>query len=50
MCCDGWDEGEPNGECHKCGTPTVDGVAATGCNYSPTLCDECGDSPCDLSC
>ena len=49
-CCDGWDLGEPNGECPKCGADTVDGQAATGCNYSPVICKECGDAPCDLSC
>lgn len=50
MCCDAWNEGKPNGECPKCGAPTVDGIAATGCNYSPVQCDKCGDAPCDQSC
>lgn len=50
MCCDGWNLGKPNGECPECGTPTVDGVAVTGCNYSPVLCDKCGAAPCDQSC
>jgi len=52
MCCDGWkyDESEINGVCPKCGTPTVDGKAVEGCNYSPVICDECGDAPCDGSC
>lgn len=44
MCADGWDYGEPNGE------PTVDGVAATGCLWSPVTCDTCGAAPCDGSC
>lgn len=50
MCCDPWDYGKPDGERPKCGTPTVDGQAAEGCNYSPVICDVCGDAPCDLSC
>lgn len=50
MCCDGWDLGEPDGFCEKCGTPTVEGDAATGCNWGECVCDECGDSPCDQSC
>jgi hypothetical protein len=52
MCSDGWDLGRENvnGTCHKCGTDTVDGQAVEGCNWSPVLCEECGDAPCDLSC
>lgn len=50
MCCDGWNEGEPNGECPDCGEPTVDGFAAVGCNYSPVICETCGARPCDDSC
>ena len=50
MCADGWDYGEPNGECPHCGEPTVDGVAATGCLHSPVTCETCGAAPCDGSC
>lgn len=50
MCCDDWDRGTPNGVCPDCGRPTVDGKAATGCNYSPVVCDTCGAAPCDGSC
>lgn len=52
MCCDGWHEPdcEVDGECPDCGEPTVDGVAQTGCNYSPVACDTCGWRPCDWSC
>jgi hypothetical protein len=51
MCCDGWDFSEEvNGECPDCGEPTVDGGAATGCNYSPVECETCGWRPCDNSC
>ena len=50
MCCDGWDYGEPDGICPDCGEPTVDGKAATGCFYSPVICETCGAAPCDGSC
>ena len=50
MCCDQIDMGDPNGECPDCGTPTVDGEAAVGCNYSPCECETCGWRPCDGSC
>ena len=52
MCSDGWSpEGEEiNGECPDCGEDTIDGFAPSGCNYSPTQCDTCGDAPCDQSC
>lgn len=50
MCADGWDYGEPNGECPDCGEPTVDGVATTGCLHSPVTCDTCGAAQCDGSC
>lgn len=52
MCCSPieYDPSEINGVCEKCETPTVDGVAAEGCSYSPVECQECGWSPCDLSC
>ena len=33
-----------------CGEPTCDGVAASGCNYSPCVCETCGACPCDGSC
>jgi hypothetical protein len=51
-CCDGWSslESEVNGVCHDCGWPTVDGEAASGCNYSPVDCETCGHRPCDGSC
>ncbi len=39
-----------NGECEHCGAETVDGCSTDICNYSPQLCQECGDSPCDGSC
>ena len=62
MCCDGWshtpdiDEGEAWGECPDCGTRVItnaddsDWYAASGCNYSPTVCETCGWKPCDDSC
>ena len=52
MCADGWkyDDGEINGSCPDCGTPTVDGHAFEGCNYSPIICKTCGDAPCDDYC
>jgi hypothetical protein len=52
MCCDGWyyDDEEVDGECPDCGTPTVDGQAQEGCNYSPVACETCGWAPCDQSC
>ncbi len=52
MCCDGWHtpEEEVDGECPDCGEPTANGLAADGCNYSPTTCETCGASPCDGSC
>lgn len=52
-CCDeDWvsDESEINGRCSKCGELTINGKAATGCSWSPTVCEECGASPCDGSC
>jgi len=51
-CCDGWWEPDEavNGECPACGGPTVDGSAQSGCNYSPCICEVCGDRPCDGSC
>jgi len=54
MCCDGWDNTKYAKEvlvCPDCGAETdEDGEALTGCHYSPTLCETCGDSPCDDSC
>ena len=51
MCCDPWENGEAVGECPSCGTAVnEDGEAVSGCNYSPVLCEVCGDQPCDLSC
>ena len=51
-CRDGWDSDdiEVNGECPDCGCPTVDGQAASGCNWSPCVCETCGYCPCDQSC
>jgi len=51
-CCDGWssEEDEVNGECSVCGMPTVDGIAASGCNYSPITCEVCGHRGCDGFC
>lgn len=43
----GW---EIDGICPDCDEPTVDGVAARGCNYSPSCCSTCGYSYCDSSC
>lgn len=52
MCSDGWDfsDEDVDGKCPDCGVPTCNGVAQSGCHYSPVLCDTCGDAPCDLSC
>lgn len=49
-CFDGWDWGEPDGACPDCGSPTVDGDAATGCHKSQVVCETCGAAPCDGSC
>ena len=51
-CCDGWSSmlKEVNGECPECETPTVDGEAAYGCNWSPFTCTTCGYRGCDDSC
>ena len=51
-CCDSWGsyESEVNGECPECGTPTVDGQAAYGCNWSPVSCECCGRAVCDDAC
>lgn len=50
--CDGWDLGDENinGKCPNCGEDTVDGRAVYGCNYSPVICETCGNAPCDDSC
>lgn len=39
-CCEGWEslESDVNGECPECGSQTVDGVAASGCSHSPSVC------------
>ena len=52
MCSEGWNykDSEVDGECKSCGEPTVDGVAQSGCDWSPVICKECGDAPCDESC
>lgn len=49
-CCDGWDDGEPDGECPDCGEPTVDSHAARGCYWSSVSCDTCGAAPCEEAC
>lgn len=51
-CADGWSSyaDTVNGECPDCGTPTVDGEAAYGCNHSPEKCDTCGRRVCDDYC
>ena len=51
-CCDGWSSNstDVNGECPECGMPTVDGMAAYGCSWSPVVCKTCGYKPCDGSC
>jgi len=40
------------GNCKSCGEDVdVDGVfCGEACNYSPSVCDDCGYSPCDGSC
>lgn len=52
MCCSasGYTKEEINGECEDCGEETINGNAYECCSYSPTLCNTCGYSPCDLSC
>jgi hypothetical protein len=49
MCSDGWNyprKGEPvDGECPDCGEPICGGIAASGCNYSPCVCETCGACP-----
>ena len=45
-----YEESEINGKCDKCGQPTVDGKAFDSCEYSPTVCEKCGWSPCDGIC
>lgn len=51
-CSDGWEypDDEVDGECPKCGGPTVAGEAQEGCYWSPCICEECGAAPCDESC
>jgi len=51
-CAEGWqyNEDEINGTCTSCGTPTVDGQAIEGCDWSPVICETCGEAPCDGSC
>jgi len=39
-----------DGVCPDCGYPTVEGIAASGCAYSPVSCDTCGHAECDGSC
>jgi hypothetical protein len=39
-----------DGECPECGQPTVDGVAAVGCEYGSVECETCGWRPCNQSC
>ena len=46
----GYREDEINGECPICGEPTVDEEAFNVCTYSPVICQECGNAPCDGSC
>lgn len=41
---------EIDGECPDCGGDTDDGYSVDICTYSPVVCDECGDAPCDGSC
>ena len=53
MACFGENEYDPkdiNGKCPDCGEPTIDGLAADGCYYSPIECDTCKHRPCDQSC
>jgi hypothetical protein len=51
MCCDGWNDSKlANGRCESCDEPTIDGVAAVGCYWSPEICEDCGSRPCDESC
>jgi hypothetical protein len=52
MCCEktNYKESEINGECPVCGEPTVDGEAYDICAWSPVVCEECGNAPCDGSC
>ena len=51
-CSDSWESwaSNVNGMCRECGTPTVDGVAAYGCNSSPVVCGTCGHASCDGGC
>ena len=50
-CCDGWDyTDEADGVCSECGMETSEGTAVRGCNWSPTVCEACGASPCDGAC
>jgi len=54
MCCEPVtrieDKSQIDGECPECGSPTVEGLAAYGCYYSPIACDTCKWQPCDGSC
>ena len=51
MCCDGWDNGEPVGECPECGAEVDEsGDSVSGCNYSEVVCPLCGDAPCCDAC
>ena len=51
-CSEGWSSkaNEVNGECPDCGYPTVDGEAASGCDWSPISCETCGHRQCTGAC
>ena len=53
MCCDKlnpYTYQDQDGECPKCGTPTVKGEAIDRCGYSSIECNTCKSQPCDMSC
>ena len=41
---------EVDGKCNKCNELTSYGNSISSCSYSRKICDECGHSPCDMSC
>jgi hypothetical protein len=52
MCCDNrTDNPKKAGVCPDCdGDVDADGDSLDICNYSPVVCETCGNAPCDGSC
>lgn len=51
MCCDNRGEtADADGVCESCGELTAYGMSKDICCYSPQICEECENAPCDGSC